>query len=975
MLKLLISNVILSTFMSNPADNRGIQEHGHTRLLSAQKGNLILGRPLLAGSVTDKHSFISLVLAILLGLLLLTTMPPFSTQAFGEERSLSNELTVSSLSLNQILSSIKENELVDYFSSYLLSNAQLAIENNRYTQATAFVARALENNPKNTKLITLYLELAEKSERWEEVEKLTSQLLEQNPNDSRLIVRRGIARWYQSQETKAAEDFKQALKIGLDDVGLRLKAEKALSEIKAGHPAPDLWMSGDEDYNRINEDWTLVGLMHEQGEWKWLDRFYTRLLKYSPESGSYVYAARGYVRVSMKQTTEAEQDFLAALAQPDLAPETRQSIEDTLALIRSDEYKEAEQKYQKHSNTNLADVDNNDTKAPRPNLTQAVYRQRQAITVGESNQGTLAENGVSGSSSGATNSDYPISYARLEPDEVELLSDWNSRLMSDDNDAEKQSKIEELKVLKNLVGQPKDDIRMAKNAKGTKKTAGFVSGGGKVIGYLVAPNVWDDFKAMDEYLKAGRLAALATTLERLEPLELKGEELGHLAFFQGEKLWADGHYDQAKEKYLECLSLIKDKYRRSTAYWRLTEYSRLKEEKDRAIEYAKNSVEEQPEAYWTLYSIGNLMASYGLYQEASDYFKKFLALRQPDRNEVGIYLNLSNAYNQLGDKEKRLAYLRLYIDRASELYTNSDSKDNADKKTVITEAEILKEAEKLKKESESLNIDPDTLKLESETLFDARRAHANYSRQWGLDSYIFSNSYSNGDYSVQVVNDLYGYVRGGNILFQPYLQLNGSLANSFSGNYYEPFSKQTKQWQGSAHLREALHAAVGVRIYPFPELRHSLALGLEQVVKIGTQTNNDTRLRLYHFWHTGLDLEPYVSNWLYATILNQGIYSFSKNDFTAFGEIRTGRSLRLDSINDRLVLTPHATMVWGYAGQEIESGERMSLETGLGVSVRKWYREDHYNAPMSSTDLTVQYRWGLSNERNDVLSLTLSNSF
>lgn len=74
------------------------------------------------------------------------------------------------------------------------------------------------------------------------------------------------------------------------------------------------------------------------------------------------------------------------------------------------------------------------------------------------------------------------------------------------------------------------------------------------------------------------------------------------------------------------------------------------------------------------------------------------------------------------------------------------------------------------------------------------------------------------------------------------------------------------------------------------------------------------------------------------------------------------------------MVSPHLTLGWGYGGKEIAKGERWSLEAGPGLHFRQWYREDKYNAPQSYTDLVIQYRFGLSHNRDNVLTLTLFNS-
>jgi hypothetical protein len=83
----------------------------------------------------------------------------------------------------------------------------------------------------------------------------------------------------------------------------------------------------------------------------------------------------------------------------------------------------------------------------------------------------------------------------------------------------------------------------------------------------------------------------------------------------------------------------------------------------------------------------------------------------------------------------------------------------------------------------------------------------------------------------------------------------------------------------------------------------------------------------------------------------------------------------VDCVDDRLVITPFVGLVWSYGGEFTARASRWGLEAGPGVSLRKWFREDKYNAPQSSVDLAVQYRWGLSNDRDDILWLQFSLNY
>lgn len=111
------------------------------------------------------------------------------------------------------------------------------------------------------------------------------------------------------------------------------------------------------------------------------------------------------------------------------------------------------------------------------------------------------------------------------------------------------------------------------------------------------------------------------------------------------------------------------------------------------------------------------------------------------------------------------------------------------------------------------------------------------------------------------------------------------------------------------------------------------------------------------------------------------------------GELRVGRSYRVDALSDRLVFFPYAVVgadwLWNknrananfgdqsYSVDQLGNGSSWSLGAGPGFNVRYWFREDHYNAPRSYLDLTTQYRFNIGGGAADrarglFINLTLS---
>jgi len=111
------------------------------------------------------------------------------------------------------------------------------------------------------------------------------------------------------------------------------------------------------------------------------------------------------------------------------------------------------------------------------------------------------------------------------------------------------------------------------------------------------------------------------------------------------------------------------------------------------------------------------------------------------------------------------------------------------------------------------------------------------------------------------------------------------------------------------------------------------------------------------------------------------------------GELRVGRSYRMDAMSERLVFFPYAVVaadwLWNknrVTGLDIDGAESFrllgdtkswSMGAGPGFNLRYWFREGHYTAPMSYLDLTTQYRFNIGGGQADrakglFINLTLS---
>ncbi|MPM46511.1 hypothetical protein SDC9_93214 [bioreactor metagenome] len=107
--------------------------------------------------------------------------------------------------------------------------------------------------------------------------------------------------------------------------------------------------------------------------------------------------------------------------------------------------------------------------------------------------------------------------------------------------------------------------------------------------------------------------------------------------------------------------------------------------------------------------------------------------------------------------------------------------------------------------------------------------------------------------------------------------------------------------------------------------------------------------------------------------------NYRRDQWFANAEVRMGRSFRLDSVSDHLMAFPHVVLAADMLHQNYRArvpaldqnvraqgnGSTWSSGAGAGLSLRYSFREDHYNAPRSYIDWTVQYRGSIGGGQAD----------
>jgi hypothetical protein len=127
----------------------------------------------------------------------------------------------------------------------------------------------------------------------------------------------------------------------------------------------------------------------------------------------------------------------------------------------------------------------------------------------------------------------------------------------------------------------------------------------------------------------------------------------------------------------------------------------------------------------------------------------------------------------------------------------------------------------------------------------------------------------------------------------------------------------------------------------------------------GPNVDGDWLAQIGWSWDRGTDLRVDRASW-WTTQLYAEAGHYLENDITyGLAQGLFGRSYVI-SQDGKTVAFPHI-----FVGAEYNSNDasaKTASGIGPGVSLRRWFRDDVYNAPRSYWDVTLQYRARLSGD-------------
>ncbi|MEG0675970.1 MAG: hypothetical protein RR473_04900 [Comamonas sp.] len=231
---------------------------------------------------------------------------------------------------------------------------------------------------------------------------------------------------------------------------------------------------------------------------------------------------------------------------------------------------------------------------------------------------------------------------------------------------------------------------------------------------------------------------------------------------------------------------------------------------------------------------------------------------------------------------------------------------------------------------------------------DVRLAVGDLDRQWGSSAGVFSSrgstlpggqSGASGYRSLQTV---------GEVFWRPQqLRGDGTFVDLY-GRYMGNLRAAPQEATGP----ESSQLALGIRVKPFG--RQNLIVAAERWQKLGAASRNDWLLRAAYSYTKDMYGPVNRERWMTGDLyLEAGRYLQSGEKY-ATGELRYGPQWRLRGSDSG------GWGLWGYGvvAAEYNSSYRRTGagSAGVGVSLRRWLREDRTHAGRSWVDFTVQYR-------------------
>ena len=242
-----------------------------------------------------------------------------------------------------------------------------------------------------------------------------------------------------------------------------------------------------------------------------------------------------------------------------------------------------------------------------------------------------------------------------------------------------------------------------------------------------------------------------------------------------------------------------------------------------------------------------------------------------------------------------------------------------------------------------------SLLLMPQQLFNTRREIADRSRQWGANTALTYRGISPSTLATKQLGASSDSLQASaEAWWRPLDYRDGRVLELYAG-----ISETLSSKAGFATGADSLQGTLGARIKPLVDV--NLVLAIERRFAIGSKTSADWLSRVAYSAGTGTDLRVDTSSWMTATAYAEAGRFIKQRQTYATFEGQVGHSFRLDAINPKLVIFPHAVLGADY-NSNFTDIPKNAVGLGVGVNLRYWFNEDRYNAPRSYSDVSLQYR-------------------
>jgi len=254
-------------------------------------------------------------------------------------------------------------------------------------------------------------------------------------------------------------------------------------------------------------------------------------------------------------------------------------------------------------------------------------------------------------------------------------------------------------------------------------------------------------------------------------------------------------------------------------------------------------------------------------------------------------------------------------------------------------------------------VDKGDISLTPQQLFETRRAIADIERTWGATvslNYRGASLQPGSGIAPSGTNN--SAQIGGEVYWRPFGYRSGRPIEVYASVFETVYNKDN-----SITGAPTAQGGIGVRWKPFSET--NLIVALQRQIKIGSASGEgDWLARLAYSNSFGTDLRVDQPSWWTGQIFGEvGRYIDQQQTYSIF-EGQLGRTYRLDDINPKLTITPHVVIGSDFNSTLKQPAEKTAIGMGPGVNMRYWFREDHYKAPQSYVDFSLQYRFKLSGD-------------